>query len=254
MFSTSLLFTGKSVKLISLPETSPQESSLDEVAYLKYNYTRRIIIPPSILYDTVFIRLNECKSKHNLLVMLLVEYIKSLIDHNVSEIDYCIYELLLKTLIYQKKYYQLHQILQYYIVKDSKQIACLLLPLEKLYPPAYQLALDMLDRLRAHDEINHILLYKPNNIVTTLRYNARSDSYLRALSRKLLQLASKVPEGPRSDSGSFGLEAERDRVIFYSVFRFYVQYCRQYNFNLMQDQKCFKYIELYESLFKGQVE
>uniref|UniRef100_A0A8D8Y5V4 Uncharacterized protein C18orf8 homolog n=1 Tax=Cacopsylla melanoneura TaxID=428564 RepID=A0A8D8Y5V4_9HEMI len=306
--------TGKSVKLISLSEYNTVQDS-NELSFVKYNYTQRIIIDQTTLYNTVFIQLNERKDKHTLLVCLLMEYIKSLLDHNVAEIEYFIYELLIKTLIFQKQYYQLHQILQYYIVHDSKQIACLLLPLEKLYPPAYQLAVDMLHRLRATDEINHILLYKPNNIITTLRTNTKSDSAVRSLSRKLLQLASNTSDSTSSieprqrvdsaassiaenkhrtidtarnivvESGNRSIQdagnqssgstdpknrvvdtarnraidiprnrsdvllSERDRVIFYSVFMFYSQYCKQYNFNLMRDQKCFKYIELFETLF-----
>ncbi|KAL1449957.1 hypothetical protein WDU94_002424 [Cyamophila willieti] len=274
--------TGKSVKLISLSEYNTVQDS-NELSFVKYNYTQRIIVDQTTLYNTVFIQLNEQKDKHTLLVCLLMEYVKSLLDHNISEIEYFIYELLIKTLIFQKQYYQLHQILQYYIVHDSKQIACLLLPLEKLYPPAYQLALDMLNRLRASDEINHILLYKPNNVITTLRTNTKSDSAVRSLSRKLLQLASHTSDSTSSieprqridsaassiadsrnrnmDTGknrtidiprnrSDVLLSERDRVVFYSVFMFYSQYCKQYNFNLMRDQKCLKYIELFENLFQ----
>ena len=44
------------------------------------------------------------------------------------------------------RYYQLHQFIQYGVITDSKHIACLLLSLESVYPPASQIALDMMAR------------------------------------------------------------------------------------------------------------
>jgi hypothetical protein len=74
---------------------------------------------------------------------------------------YVIYEQLIKTLVGNKCFYQLHQFLQYHVLSDSKQLACLLVSIQGEYPPAYQLALDMLKRLRTADaEIIDILLSK----------------------------------------------------------------------------------------------
>jgi len=48
--------------------------------------------------------------------------------------------------------------------------ACLLLSLENIYPPAHQLALDMLHRIsNATEEITEVLLSK-NQVIAALRY------------------------------------------------------------------------------------
>jgi hypothetical protein len=63
-------------------------------------------------------------------------------------------------LVRKKRFYQLHQLLQYHVVSDSVHVACQLLSLEGTYPPAYQLALDMLKRLQTHEQILEVLLTK----------------------------------------------------------------------------------------------
>ena len=55
-----------------------------------------------------------------------------------------LYELIINILVHNNCFYQLHQFLQYHVLGDSKPLACLMLSLESVYPPAHQLALDML--------------------------------------------------------------------------------------------------------------
>ena len=61
-----------------------------------------------------------------------------------SHSQHYLYELVINTLVYHSCFYQLHQFLQYHVLSDSKPLACLMLSLESVYPPAHQLALDML--------------------------------------------------------------------------------------------------------------
>ena len=81
------------------------------------------------------------------------------------DISYLIYELLINSLVYNNRFYQLHQFIQFHVITDSAPIACQLLALEKLYPPAGQLALDMFKRLG----------YLNSNIIDVLlsRYQVR---------------------------------------------------------------------------------
>ena len=66
--------------------------------------------------------------------------------------------------------YQLHQLLQYHVISDSKPVACLLLSLESVYPSSRQMALDMMARLgTATSEITEILLAS-GDTVTALNY------------------------------------------------------------------------------------
>lgn len=58
----------------------------------------------------------------------------------------------------QKKFTALQQHLQYGVISDSKPVACLLLSLGNMHPAASQMALDMLARIGAYEEIQEILL------------------------------------------------------------------------------------------------
>lgn len=60
-------------------------------------------------------------------------------------------EMLVCALVRTKKFSDLHQLLQYGAVGDSKPLACLLLSLGNVHPAAHQLAMDMLHRLNAHE-------------------------------------------------------------------------------------------------------
>ena len=100
------------------------------------------------IYRIILSDLNKCR------------FYRSLTEHGIP-VQHYLYELVITTLVHRKAYYQLHQLLQYHVVADSKPLACLLLSLENLYPAAHQLALDMLKRLgNAHEEIIEVLLSK----------------------------------------------------------------------------------------------
>ena len=87
------------------------------------------------------------------LVAVLMEYIRSLNQQRIP-VQHYLYEILINTLVHCNCFYQLHQFLQYHVISDSKPLACLMLSLDNVYPPAHQLALDMLKRLgTANEEI-----------------------------------------------------------------------------------------------------
>eukprot|EP00026_Physarum_polycephalum_P003513 Phypoly_transcript_03526.p1 GENE.Phypoly_transcript_03526~~Phypoly_transcript_03526.p1 ORF type:complete len:724 (+),score=109.83 Phypoly_transcript_03526:179-2350(+) len=102
------------------------------------------------------------------LVGVLTEYIRSLNFHHLLVTPF-LYELLINFLVSNKKWSQLHQFLQYHVVSDSTHVACQLLSLESKYPPAYQLALDMLKRLNTHEQIMEVLISK-NMLMHALRF------------------------------------------------------------------------------------
>ena len=72
-------------------------------------------------------------------------------------------------LVKNERYYQLHQFLQYHVIGDSVHVACQLLSLEGKYPPALQLALDMLKRLNESERIVEVLLVK-KQLLAALRF------------------------------------------------------------------------------------
>ncbi|CAH1776277.1 unnamed protein product, partial [Owenia fusiformis] len=119
------------------------------------------VIDQSDMYTHVFSVFVDNKDiKHKFMVAVLIEYIRSLNQFQIP-VQHYLYELVINTLVQHNCFYQLHQFLQYHVLSDSKPIACLLLSLESVYPPAHQLALDMLKRLStANEEIIEVLLSK----------------------------------------------------------------------------------------------
>ena len=100
---------------------------------------------------SVFVDSNDIPPKR--LVAVLIDYIRSLNQQRIT-VQHYLYEILINTLVLCNGFYQLHQLLQYHVISDSKPLACLMLSLEAGYPPAHQLALDMLKRLgTANEEI-----------------------------------------------------------------------------------------------------
>ena len=63
------------------------------------------------------------------------------------EVDYKIEDVLVSHLVRTQQFYQLHQLLQFYVITDRQLMACKLLSLHEQYPAAIQLALDMFKRL-----------------------------------------------------------------------------------------------------------
>lgn len=102
------------------------------------------------------------------IVGVITEYIRSLNFHHVAVTPF-LYELLINFLVSNSRWYQLHQFLQYHVVSDSMHVACQLLSLEAKYPPAYQLALDMMKRLNTHEQIVEVLISK-NLLLPALRF------------------------------------------------------------------------------------
>ncbi|XP_064624746.1 regulator of MON1-CCZ1 complex-like isoform X2 [Lineus longissimus] len=202
---------------------------------------KRLSIPPQALIDqsdmythvfTVFVDNKEIYYKFT--VAVLIEYIRSLNSHQIP-VQHYLYELVINTLVQHGCYYQLHQFLQYHVLSDSKPIACLLLSLENFYPPAYQLALDMLKRLStATEEIIEVLLSK-QQLLQALRF-VKSVGYVDGVSaRKFLDAALGT----------------KDIMIFYTVFKFF----EQRNVRLRgtpkfpSGERCEKYVKHMEATF-----
>ena len=82
----------------------------------------KVIIDQSDIYTEVFsLPALLTPESSRLLVSLLIEYIRCLIQHHIP-VQHYLYELLLNTLVKNKQYYQLHQFIQYFVVSDSKPL------------------------------------------------------------------------------------------------------------------------------------
>lgn len=78
---------------------------------------------------------------------VLLELIFAIQSQDGKNVDFCIYESFVRCLVEGKRFFQIIQLIRSEILKDSKQLACLLISLRNQYKPAGQLGLDMFHRL-----------------------------------------------------------------------------------------------------------
>ncbi|XP_064605810.1 regulator of MON1-CCZ1 complex-like [Liolophura sinensis] len=195
----------------------------------------QVIIDQSDMYTHVFSVFEDNKGiQYKFMVAVLIEYIRSL-NHFVIPVQHYLYELIINTLVHHNCFYQLHQFLQYHVLSDSKPLACLMLSLESVYPPAHQLALDMLKRLStANEEIIEVLLSK-QQLLPALRFIRMIGAMDTVSSRKFLDAAM----------------ATEDNMLFYTVFKFFEQrnYRLRGNPRFPSGEHCDQYIKHFESIF-----
>ncbi|XP_076682897.1 regulator of MON1-CCZ1 complex protein bulli [Andrena cerasifolii] len=216
---------------------TPSHNNVKNVgATAENNYKYKLLLDQSEMYNYVLSKFSENTIEPKMIVWVLLEYIRSLAEHEIP-VQHYLHELIITTLVQRKAYYQLHQLLQYHVVTDSKPLACLLLSLENLYPAGHQLALDMLKRLgNAHEEIIEVLLSK-GHILTALRYVRSVGMMDQVSARKFLEAA----------------KAAEDSTLFHSVFRFF----EQRNLRLRnttaftKGEHCQLYVQHFKSLFHG---
>lgn len=160
---------------------------------------------PSDMYAHVFSSFaDEGEDRFHFVVSTLVEYIRSLVQNQLP-VPYCHNELLINVLVRNRRFYQLHQFLQYHVLTDSKPLACLLLALHAVYPPATQLALDMLKRIgTANEEIIEVLLSQ-RRVLSAIRFVQNTGSTDAISARKFLEAAKN----------------QGDPIVFYAVFKFF---------------------------------
>ncbi|KAF5404848.1 hypothetical protein PHET_01535 [Paragonimus heterotremus] len=189
---------GSSKKIVSSAEDSL-------VPPFQWPYT----VQQSDVYNHVFLTVQGNENKHvrSFFYAVLVEYIRSLIEHEIS-VDHCLHELLISMVARLEQYAQLLYCIQSRLLADSKPIALQLLSLESVYPAAGQLALDMLKRLNfSNEEVVEVLLLK-HKFMEALRFCLMRPHLFRSpddLPKRILKLA--VQSG--------------DRLTFYNVYRFF---------------------------------
>jgi hypothetical protein len=196
----------------------------------------RTILEQSDMYSSVF-SVFDAEPKifpDSFAVAVLFEYIHSLVKHQIP-VQYLIYERLINILVKSKKFYQLHQFLQYHVFCDSKPLACLLLSLQSQYSHAMQLALDMFKRLSVSEEDIVDIFLSQYDVVRALRYIQSNGNIDSVSARKFLEIAVK--------SG--------DDQLFYSLFKFFEE--RNLRLRASPDfvrgEHCEVFVEHFQKLF-----
>ncbi|XP_012226586.1 regulator of MON1-CCZ1 complex [Linepithema humile] len=215
---------------------TPLQNNVKNVTTVAENFKYKLLLDQSDMYSHILSKFPENTIEPKMIIWVLLEYIRSLAEHGIP-VQHYLHELVITTLVHRKAYYQLHQLLQYHVVADSKPLACLLLSLENLYPAAHQLALDMLKRLgNAHEEIIEVLLSK-GHILAALRYVRSVGMVDQVSARKFLEAA----------------KAADDATLFHSVFKFFEQRnLRLHNTTAFtRGEHCQPYVQHFKFLFQG---
>lgn len=178
------------------------------------------------LYKNVFLLIDDEGINSKYFISVLADYVRSL-NYFKLNVEHYIHKLFIEHLISSRRYYQLHQLLQYHVIGDNVHVACQLLAMEKYYPPAYQLALDMLKRLSTqkgvNDQIVEIFLSR-GLLVQALRF-LRNNPSTSAMPERFLELA-----------------LDRDEHMFYTVYKFFKN-------GGMINKKCAPYIQAFCKMF-----
>nr|CAH8869296.1 unnamed protein product [Trichobilharzia regenti] len=135
------------------------------------------VVTQSEIYTHIFLK-NQ-RSEHSevrkFLCSVVVEYIRVFLEHNIC-VEHCFYELLVSLVARIGNYIQYSYYIQSRLIADSKPIALQLLSLETVYPPAGQLAIDMLKRLdTCNSELFDALLIKQRPL-EALRFSSLQSS------------------------------------------------------------------------------
>ncbi|XP_041255258.1 regulator of MON1-CCZ1 complex isoform X2 [Onychostruthus taczanowskii] len=205
---------------------------------LKRPVRTQAVIDQSDMYTHVLSVFTEKKeAPHKFTIAVLMEYIRSLNQFQIA-VQHYLYELVIKTLVQHNLFYMLHQFLQYHVLSDSKPLACLLLSLESIYPPAHQLSLDMLKRLStANDEIVEVLLSK-HQVLAALRFIRGIGGHDSISARKFLDAAKQA----------------EDEMLFYTIFRFFEQRNQRLRGNpsFTPGEHCEEHVTFFKQVFGEQ--
>lgn len=104
-------------------------------------------------------RYNESIYFANYLLHAILEYTRSLIQHGetlTDSVQRCLVNMFLQS--NNPDFFRLHQLLMYRAIDDHVPTALQLITLDAKYPPAFQMGLDMLSRLKASNEIVQVFL------------------------------------------------------------------------------------------------
>mmetsp|Transcript_14140 Transcript_14140/g.34464 ORF Transcript_14140/g.34464 Transcript_14140/m.34464 type:complete len:963 (-) Transcript_14140:59-2947(-) len=135
------------------------------------------VISQDEIVDVVFMpALKKGKARKDV-VPYVLEYIRS-VTRNFLRVGEKVNRTLVNLLLAEKRYFELHQLLQYHVLLDSKPFALALIALEDEYEAAYQLGLDMMYRLGAFPEMMRVLLRR-NQVMQALQLVTHNSTVFR---------------------------------------------------------------------------
>jgi len=192
-----------------------------------------VVLDQSEIYTTVLSPAQKEGIDLHRLHCVLVELLLTLSTFNIKPRQF-ILELFINLAVKTEQYYQMHQYVQYGVITDSKHLACILLSLESVYPPARQIALDMMSRLgNAVEELLEICLAE-GKVIQAINLASESGLGDTISSRKYLEACKHL-----------------DDLTFFNVFSFF----EERNLRLRgsarfsTDEKCDEFVQKFNRLF-----
>lgn len=193
------------------------------------------IIDQGDVYTHVFMSLflDETPAMRVRLLEYIRAYIMSLHRHNVQTSP-SLYELLVNSLHRCNCLHQLDLCIRFNVIDDSMPVARLLLSLDKVYPPALSLGLDMLHRLREHQEILKVLLDR--SMILAACHFVRKNRIISCPPKPFLEAAWN----------------SQDLGLFFSVYSFFAQrnLVVRGSIDFLPKEDCEEYVKIYKSTFQ----
>ncbi|CAG9088668.1 unnamed protein product [Plutella xylostella] len=199
----------------------------------------RVYAPPKVIITQADMcsHVLAAHNDHKHLVQVVTAYIASVSRHDMT-VQHAVAELCVRARVTRGATQTLTSLVRRGCLADARPLACQLLSLGHMEPAAAQLALDMMWRLKAYEEIVEVLLSwdEPVSAVGAAK-QASAATWLGLPPRKLLAAAAHAAE--RGDPGAFvavyhALVARNERVRGSPAF--------------LKGEQCDSYVELYKKL------
>eukprot|EP00455_Lapot_gusevi_P007286 TRINITY_DN13127_c0_g1_i4.p1 TRINITY_DN13127_c0_g1~~TRINITY_DN13127_c0_g1_i4.p1 ORF type:complete len:173 (-),score=24.79 TRINITY_DN13127_c0_g1_i4:14-532(-) len=172
------------------------------------------------------------------MLTICTEYLRSVL-RNYCPVEFFLQHFFVHLMIQHERLYQLHQMLQYHILSDSLPLAELLITISDQYQPAYQLALDMLYRLRNLKRILELLLERDQVLDALRLVPSNSEVFLEEglQPRYFLRSASELSPN-----------------VFFAVFKYFEDrnIALRYAPDFLPEDQCDGYVEKFKLFFESE--
>jgi len=168
------------------------------------------------------------------LLPIVIENIRSTAKYN-HRVDVALHEFMVRLCLEcsPPRYTSLHYLIQYHVIEASRVIARMLLQVDEAYPGATQLALDMLLKVDAHEELIMVLLQR-QQVISALKYVRERNIIVSAAS--FLKAA----------------KATGDDSIFYATYKFFesLNESKVVASQSLHDESCAEYVKHFNATFR----
>ncbi|XP_061390403.1 regulator of MON1-CCZ1 complex [Musca vetustissima] len=197
--------------------------------------TPKLPAPPKVLieqcdmHSQVFQSIAEKPQCETILLL----YLQSLCQHNISAQE-DLSKMIINELIRNKSFDTLRRLVEYSLLMESKAIACYLLSHSNEDCAVSQVALDMLNKIKAYEIAIEVLLGQ-GRVIDALRLAINSTEAERISARKFLEAALKT----------------KNDITFYNVYKYFqMRNVRQHgSTDFLKSEQCYEFVQLYNTLY-----